>query len=57
MLAAIVQTVLANHANGGDIALLLDSNLEVEGEDCSISFVLVPDAGGVDLLLARLGMS
>jgi chemotaxis protein CheC len=57
MLAAIVETVLANHADGGDVALLLDSDLDVEGEDCSISFVLVPDAGGVDLLLARLGMS
>jgi chemotaxis protein CheC len=56
MLAAIVESVLANHANGGDVALLLDSELEVEGEDCSISFVLVPDQGGVDLLLARLGM-
>jgi chemotaxis protein CheC len=57
MLAAIVETVLANHASGGDVALLLDSDLEVEGEDCSISFVLVPDQGGVDLLLERLGMS
>jgi chemotaxis protein CheC len=57
MLAAIVESVLANHANGGDVALLLDSDLEVEGEDCSISFVLVPDQGGVDLLLARLGMA
>jgi chemotaxis protein CheC len=57
MLAAIVESVLATHANGGDVALLLDSDLEVEGEDCSISFVLVPDAGGVDLLLARLGMA
>jgi chemotaxis protein CheC len=56
MLAAIVETVLANHATGGDVALLLDSELEVEGEDCSISFLLVPDQGGVDLLLARLGM-
>jgi chemotaxis protein CheC len=57
MLAAIVQSVLASHANGGDVALLLDSDLEVEDEDCSISFVLVPDQGGVDLLLERLGMA
>jgi chemotaxis protein CheC len=56
MLGAIVQTVLASHAHGGDVALLLDSQLEVAGEDCSISFVLVPDQGGVDQLLARLGM-
>src|SRR4051795_9147795 len=51
MLGAIVESVLANHADGGDIALLLDSQLEVEGEDCSVSFVLVPNHGGVDLLL------
>jgi chemotaxis protein CheC len=57
MLGAIVQTVLASHAEGGDVALLLDSKLQVEGEDCSISFVLVPDQGGVDLLLERLGMA
>jgi chemotaxis protein CheC len=57
MLGAIVQTVLAGHAHGGDAALMLDSDLQVEGEDCSISFVLVPDQGGVDLLLERLGMA
>lgn len=57
MLGAIVETVLANHAEGGDVALLLDSQLEVEGEDCSISFVLVPNHGGVDMLLERLGMA
>jgi chemotaxis protein CheC len=57
MLGAIVQTVLASHAEGGDVALLLDSKLQVEGEDCSISFVLVPDQGGVDMLLERLGMA
>jgi chemotaxis protein CheC len=57
MLAAIVESVLASHASGGDVALLLDSDLQVEGEDCSMSFVLVPDQGGVDLLLERLGLN
>jgi chemotaxis protein CheC len=57
MLGAIVQSVLAGHAHAGDIALMLDSNLTVEGEDCSISFLLVPEQGGVDELLARLGLS
>jgi chemotaxis protein CheC len=57
MLAAIVETVLAGAAQTGDVALMLDSNLKVEGEDCSISFLLVPDQGGVDELLSRLGMS
>jgi chemotaxis protein CheC len=57
MLGAIVETVLAGAAMSGDVALLLDSNLVVEGEDCSISFLLVPDQGGVELLLSRLGLS
>jgi chemotaxis protein CheC len=57
MLGALVATVLAGHAHTGDIALMLDSNLVVEGEDCSVSFLLVPDQGGVDLLLSRLGLS
>ena len=57
MLGAIVESVLAGAAMGGDVALLLDSNLVVEGEDCSIAFLLVPDQGGVELLLERLGLS
>jgi chemotaxis protein CheC len=57
MLGALVATVLAGHAHAGDIALMLDSNLLVEGEDCSVSFLLVPDQGGVELLLTRLGLS
>ena len=56
MLAAIVQSVLAQRATGGDVALLLDSDMVVEGEDCSVSFLLVPDQGGVEQLLARLGL-
>jgi chemotaxis protein CheC len=56
-LGAIVESVLAGAAMSGDVALMLDSNLLVEGEDCSISFLLVPDQGGVELLLERLGLS
>jgi len=56
MLAAIVESVLAQRSTGGDVALLLDSNMLVEGEDCSVSFLLVPDQGGVEQLLARLGL-
>ena len=56
MLAAIVESVLAPRAAVSDLALLLDSNLVVEGEGCSISFLLVPDHGGVELLLSRLGL-
>lgn len=57
MLGALVASVLASAAMTGDVALMLDSNLLVEGEDCSISFLLVPDQGGVELLLSRLGLS
>ncbi len=56
MLGAIVETVLAERAGAGDAALLLDSDLVVEREDCSVSFLLVPDAGGVELMLGRLGL-
>lgn len=56
MLAAIVASVLAGSAGGDDIALVLDSDLTVEGEDCSISFLLVPSSGGVNELLTRLGL-
>ena len=57
MLGALVASALAGAAMDSDIALMLDSNLVVEGEDCSISFLLVPDQGGVDELLSRLGLS
>jgi chemotaxis protein CheC len=57
MLGALVATVLAGQAYAGDVALMLDSNLVVEGEDCSVAFLLVPDQGGVATLLSRLGLS
>jgi len=56
MLGAIVESVLAERAGAGDSALLLDSDLVVEGEDCSVSFLLVPDQGGVEQMLERLGV-
>jgi chemotaxis protein CheC len=56
MLAAIVESVLAERSATSDLALLLDSNLVVEGAGCSMSFLLVPDHGGVELLLSRLGL-
>jgi chemotaxis protein CheC len=57
MLGALVASVLAGQAHAADTALMLDSNLVVEGEDCSVSFLLVPDQGGVATLLERLGLS
>jgi chemotaxis protein CheC len=56
MLGAIVETVIAQHAAQHDLALLLDSDLVVENEACSFSFVLVPTAESVGELLRRLGL-
>jgi chemotaxis protein CheC len=57
MLGSLVQTVLATRAAVSDTALLLDSNMSVEGEGCSIAFLLSPDHGGAGELLSRLGVS
>jgi chemotaxis protein CheC len=56
MLAAIVATILAQNAAENDIALLLDSDIKIEGEESSFQFMLVPSAEGVQTLLARLGL-
>lgn len=56
MLGAIVASALAEHADGTDVALVLDSQMSVEDDDCSIGFLLIPRAGGVQELLARLGI-
>jgi len=56
MLAAIVASVLATRATGTDTALILDSELRVEGEECSLSFLLLPEPGGVREILARMGV-
>jgi len=55
MLGAIVTTVLMSR---GDIdhALVLDSALEVEEEQSTLSFLLLPAPGGVEDLLGRLGL-
>jgi chemotaxis protein CheC len=56
MLAAIVSAVLASRAAGTDTAMILDSELTVEGEACSLSFLLLPAAGEVRTVLARMGV-
>ncbi len=55
MIGAIVASVLLMRGEA-DVALILDSELVVEGESCSLSFMLLPEAGGVNDLLARLGL-
>ena len=57
LLGAIVASVLAGASGHGDIALVLDSELDITGEPCAISFLLLPDAGGVNDLLAPLGLA
>jgi chemotaxis protein CheC len=56
MMGAVVASVLAAGAHATDLALLLDSDLVVEGAQCSFSFMLVPSEAGVDELLTRLGL-
>jgi chemotaxis protein CheC len=56
MLAAVVATVLAGSSEGHDLAIMLDSELEVEGEACALSFMLLPTPEGVDELLKRIGL-
>jgi chemotaxis protein CheC len=52
-----VSTVLATGAEETDVALMLDSDLIVEGTECSLSFMLVPSRDGVGELLSRLGLA
>lgn len=57
MLAAIVSTLLINTAGADELALVLDSELDVSGEPCSISFLLLPTSGQISDLLAPLGLA
>lgn len=57
MLAAIVSTLLIGTAGADDVALVLDSELDVSGEPCSISFLLLPTSGQISDLLAPLGLA
>lgn len=56
MLGAIVASVLAGAALDTDVALVLDTDLIVEGSECSFGFLLVPTLDGVGELLSRLGL-
>jgi chemotaxis protein CheC len=57
MVGAIMATVLAMQADRGDLALLMDSRLNVEGQACELTFLLLPSLEGIDELLRRLGLS
>lgn len=56
MLGAIMGSILAMSAGASDVTLMLDSALIIEGQACSLSFLLIPAADGVDGLLAQLGL-
>jgi chemotaxis protein CheC len=57
MLGAILASVLLARGEDIDHALVLDSQLTVEGQPCSLSFLLLPADGGVEELLARIGLA
>jgi chemotaxis protein CheC len=57
MLAAIVSSLLIGTAGADDLALVLDSELDVSGDPCSISFLLLPTSGQLNDLLAPLGLA
>jgi chemotaxis protein CheC len=56
MLGAVVGTILAGRSRGGDIAIMLDSELRIEHEAIAMSFMLLPTPEGVDDLLDRIGL-
>ena len=57
LLGAIVASVLAQAAGDNDLALVLDSELDVAEQPCSLSFMLLPASGRADELLAPLGLA
>jgi chemotaxis protein CheC len=56
MLGAILESVLLGRGEDVDQALILDSDLIVEDEECSLSFLLLPSTGGIKQLLEKLGL-
>jgi chemotaxis protein CheC len=56
MVGAIMASVLAVRADGANLALLMDSRLTVEDEQCQLTFLLLPSHDGIGELLARLGL-
>ena len=56
MLGSILSTVLIGRGDDVEEALILDSNLLVEEEECTLSFLLLPNHGGIKELLGRLGL-
>jgi len=55
--AALFSSHAATPADNSELVLVLDSVLHVAELPCSISFLLLPTAGGVSELLAPLGLA
>ena len=56
MLGAIVSTALVAGLESSDLAIILDSKLEVGGTESSFGFLFIPAVRGVAQLLDRLGV-
>jgi chemotaxis protein CheC len=56
MLGSILESVLLGRGEDIEAALILDSALRVEDEECSLSFLLLPADDGIRQLLERLGL-
>ncbi len=57
ILGAIVSSLLVSTVRATDVVLLLGSDLSVEGEACTFSFMLLPAEGCIDEFLAKLGLA
>jgi len=57
MLGAIVSSLALSQAESANLVLVLDSELDIADEPCSISFALLPTDGGVTDLLTPLGLA
>jgi chemotaxis protein CheC len=57
VLGEVVSSILSMSTGARDVALMLDSALIIAGQSCSLPFLLIPAADGVDGLLTQLGLS
>jgi len=57
LLGAIVASLLAQTAGESDLALVLDSELDLAEQPCTLAFMLLPASGRADDLLAPLGLA
>ncbi len=57
LLGAIVASLLAQTVGDSDLALVLDSELVLADNPCSLSFLLLPASGHADDLLSPLGLA